>query len=54
MDETIRYYFITKSISYLMLIPDITIDMAYEISENLYNETFKKIQKMIVNELLSG
>lgn len=39
--------------SYLLLIPDITIDMAYEISDNLYNETFKKLQKMIVNELIS-
>lgn len=54
MKDTIRYYFITKSMSYLMLIPYMTIDVAYEISDNLYNDTFRKLHRMIESEILAG
>jgi hypothetical protein len=54
MNETIRYYFITKSMSYLMLIPNITIDIAYELSDNLYNETIRELHRMIEREILAG
>jgi hypothetical protein len=36
-----------------MLIPDMTIEMAYELADKLYKDTYDKMQKMLAYEILT-
>jgi hypothetical protein len=53
MNETTRFYVIVTTMRYLLLIPDMTIEMAYELSENLYNETYSKMKKILTYQILN-
>jgi hypothetical protein len=53
MSETTRFYVIVTTMKYLMLVPDMTIDIAYEIADKLYIDTYGKMQKMLAYEILT-
>ncbi len=54
MNETVRFYFITKAMSYLMIIPDMELDAAYEIADRMYDEALERMYHMIESEILDG